>query len=95
MKISAKDKIVVITGGVKGIGAAIASLFSEEGATVLILDIVNSGKRNVQKNNATDRFFLCDVSNHEQVKKVFNEIQQEFGRVDILVNNGIAFVGDS
>jgi NAD(P)-dependent dehydrogenase (short-subunit alcohol dehydrogenase family) len=87
MKISAKNKIVVITGGAKGIGAAIASLFSEEGAIVLILDIADPSKHN-------NRFYLCDVSNHEQVKKVFYEIQQKFGRVDILVNNaGVQAIG--
>ena len=87
MKISANAKIVIITGGVKGIGAAIASLFYKEGATVVLLDILDPKKDNALKNNTMVRFYLCDVSNHEQVKKAFYEIQQEFGRVDILVNN--------
>lgn len=87
MRISANNKIVIITGGVKGIGAAIASLFYKEGAIVLLLDILDPEKDSVLKDNTMARFYLCDVSNHEQVKMAFCKIQEEFGRIDVLVNN--------
>jgi NAD(P)-dependent dehydrogenase (short-subunit alcohol dehydrogenase family) len=87
MDISVNNKIVIITGGVKGIGAAIASLFHEDGATVLIFDILGPGQESLLKDNTTTRFYLCDVSDGNQVKKCFYEIQNEFGRIDILVNN--------
>lgn len=87
MKLFMDTKIVVITGAAKGIGAAIASLFYQEGATVILLDIVDMAKDNFLQTKEKIRFFLCDVSSSEQVKKTFHEIKEEFGMIDILVNN--------
>lgn len=85
MEITAKNKIVVITGAAKGIGAAVAALFGKEGATVVILDISPDGAAFAEEAGAC--FFLCDVSDATQVKNVFQQIEARFGKVDILVNN--------
>ena len=87
MKISLYNKIVVVTGAAKGIGAAIASLFHEAEATIILLDISDEGKELAHKMGAKGRFYLCDVSNLGQVKNTFKKIEEEFGKVDILVNN--------
>jgi NAD(P)-dependent dehydrogenase (short-subunit alcohol dehydrogenase family) len=87
MKLSMADKIVVITGGAKGIGAAIVSMFYEEGATVIVLDILDISEDDFLEDKKRNYFFLCDVSSLEQVKKTFYEMKEKFGRIDILVNN--------
>jgi len=77
------DNIVVITGGAKGIGAATAKLFYDEGATVVILDIEH-------KPDIKDERMLClkcDVSDEVQVREAFENITKRFSTVDFLINN--------
>ena len=58
MKISLYNKIVVVTGAAKGIGAAIASLFHEAEATIILLDISDEGKDLAHKMGGKARFHL-------------------------------------
>ena len=87
MKISLTDKIVVVTGAAKGIGAAIARLFSDAGATVILIDIDNSADDLFEDARDKKKFYQCDVSSAQQVKDTFRKIQESFGRIDVLVNN--------
>jgi NAD(P)-dependent dehydrogenase (short-subunit alcohol dehydrogenase family) len=79
-----QNKTVVITGGAKGIGAATAKLFFDAGANVAVLDVVTDAS-NIQ--NERWMFLQCDVSNETAVQSVFQNIDQNFGSVDFLVNN--------
>lgn len=81
-----QNKIAVITGGAQGIGAAISARFTEEGAKVVIADL-NEEKSKALANELNASYVLCDVSNAEQVEKLFNKVIETFGRLDILVNN--------
>ena len=86
-----QNKIAVITGGAQGIGAAIATRFSQEGASVVIAD-VNEEKSEllvtkIKASGAEAIYVLCDVSNSEQVDELFKKTLERFGRLDILVNN--------
>jgi 3-oxoacyl-[acyl-carrier protein] reductase len=86
-----QNKIAVITGGAQGIGAAIATRFAQEGATVVIAD-VNEEKsklllREITAIGTEAMYVLCDVSNSGQVEGLFNTTLERFGRLDILVNN--------
>jgi NAD(P)-dependent dehydrogenase (short-subunit alcohol dehydrogenase family) len=80
-------KVVVITGGGSGIGAATAQLFASEGAQVVSLDIDTA-----RANEALDSFkgkhssLTVDVSNAQQVESTINDILSTFGRIDALVN---------
>jgi 2-keto-3-deoxy-L-fuconate dehydrogenase len=90
-------KTAIITGGASGIGRAIATRFSAEGAHVNIvdLDLSEAQKLASELSHAGHAAIAsqCDVSNQSQVKKVFYEIAQA-GPIHILVNNaGISHVG--
>ena len=92
-----KDRIVLITGGGRGIGRAIGLDFAREGAAVVVvarsLDQVQSVASEIQDQFATKALGLaCDVSDPVSVEKMFENAQEFFGRApDILVNNaGIA-----
>lgn len=90
-----KDKTALITGGARGIGGTTAFLFAKEGAKVGILDIREEGLRKIKdqakKKGIALRTFLGDVSKKDQIESVMQEFVQEFGRIDVLVNNaGIA-----
>jgi 3-oxoacyl-[acyl-carrier protein] reductase len=86
-----KDKRALITGGARGIGAATAFVFAEEGARVGIVDLREEGLRDVasQANQRGFEFkiFVGDISKKDQVERVINEFVQEFGGIDVLVNN--------
>ncbi len=90
-----KDKSALITGGGRGIGAATAFVFAEEGARVGIVDIRDEGLKKVAA-EAKQRGFefktlVGDISKKDQIGRVMGEFIQEFGRIDVLVNNaGIA-----
>ncbi|WP_194777900.1 SDR family oxidoreductase [Pararhodonellum marinum] len=77
-----KDKIVVVTGASKGIGAACSRLFLEQGAQVVMLDIWED--ENPIKGS---HFIKCDVSDERSVSGAFNHIEEKFGKLDFLVNN--------
>lgn len=81
-----QNKIAVITGGAQGIGAAISTRFSEEGAKVIIADL-NEEKSKALASQLNASYVLCDVSNAEQVDDLFRKVIERHGRLDILVNN--------
>lgn len=87
-----KDKIAVITGGSRGIGKAIALEMAKNGAHIAV---IYSGNKEAAQNvcqralafGSQARSYQCDVSSHDQAKRVCDLIVAEFGAVDILVNN--------
>lgn len=85
------NKIAVITGGAQGIGAAIATRFAQEGATVVIADANEEKSKllvsEIKTRGAETMVVLCDVSNSGQVEELFDKTLERFGRLDILVNN--------
>lgn len=84
------DKIALITGGASGMGAAMAQLFSDEGAIVIAADINETNFAEIAKIKNVHPIKL-DVSSTENWEKVTNEVMANYGRIDILINNaGIA-----
>jgi len=83
-----KDKVVLITGASGGIGRAIAKKFAGGGAKVILNDIAQA-EENLKKlaEELGGKYFLADVSKLEDVERMVEEIQKEFGRLDALVNN--------
>jgi len=84
------DKNAIITGGATGIGRAIAERFLDEGATVVIADVDEA--RGASTADELDcRFEQCDVQEYDQVTDLVDRTVEEFGGLDVMVNNaGIA-----
>ena len=81
-----KNKIALITGGAKGLGASIAQHFFNEGAEVIICDI-NIDKAQKTANKLNGNAYYMDVSNSSSLQDVFRKIKTKFNHLDILVNN--------
>lgn len=83
-----KDKVAIITGGAQGIGRACAERFAAEGAHVAVADIKHGGwTAGLGKQGLDIHFYRCDVGDKQAVDDFVNAVVQQFGRVDILVNN--------
>ena len=82
-----KNRVAVVTGGAKGMGAATACAFHREGASVVVMDIDDQGAKLAKTFGRRGLFVRCDVSRGEQVKAAFENIAGRFGGVDVLVNN--------
>lgn len=87
-----ENKVAVITGASKGIGASIAKYFASEGAKV----VVNYASSKTDADKVVDEIISLggsainvqgDVSHQEDVTRLFNETEKAFGTLDILVNN--------
>lgn len=87
-----KDKIVLVTGGSRNTGLAIAAEFVEEGARVFMCgstpESTAKGAAYLEDHGCGGvRSVPCDVSDPAQVKNLFDVIEKEAGRLDILINN--------
>ena len=93
-----KNKLVLITGGAKGIGLATAQRILNEGGKVILWDF-KEDDLNKTVNNFKEHGFdvfsqICDVTNKEQVYSNAKIIKEKFGSLDILINNaGTVYTG--
>jgi 3-oxoacyl-[acyl-carrier protein] reductase len=87
-----KDKVAVVTGGARGIGAAIALQLAHQGAKVIIADIAaeESAQSTLDSITATGseaKYFKGDASSFDDAQKAIDFTVSNFGSVDIMVNN--------
>ena len=87
-----QDKVALITGGSRGIGAAIVKRFAEEGAHVAFTYASSSEKANAVAEEAsasgtTVKAYKSDASSYEQAEDLCKTVLADFGKVDILINN--------
>ena len=89
---SLEGKVAVVTGGARGIGQAVAVELARSGADIVFCDICPDEQAArtlelVRGHGRKARFIRADVGNRSQVELMFREIVDQFGRIDILVNN--------
>jgi NAD(P)-dependent dehydrogenase (short-subunit alcohol dehydrogenase family) len=86
-----KDKVALITGGGRGIGKAVALAYGREGAKLAICartgSEIEETAKEIKAIGAECLAVVCDVSQEESVAKAVQEVQEKFGRIDILINN--------
>ena len=84
-------KVAIVTGGSRGIGAAIAALLAERGAAVVVsardTDRLNATVKDLESAGAAVTGVAGDVSRREEAERVVETARERFGRVDVLVNN--------
>ena len=72
-----KDKVIVVTGGAKGIGKTITDEFRKDGADVCIIDLLSND------------YFVGDVGEQKVLEAFADKVIADYGRVDVLVNNAL------
>ncbi|HKW17965.1 MAG TPA: SDR family oxidoreductase [Terriglobales bacterium] len=91
MNLELKNKVVLITGGAKGIGAAITRLFAEEGAIPVVVDRDAHACRlfssDIESDGLKAKFIAQDLSLAENCEAVVQQVYSDCQRIDALVNN--------
>lgn len=92
-----EGRVVLVTGGSRGIGRAIGLRFAEEGSKIFInffqdREAAERTARQITDRGATACLFQADLKDPEQVGTMFREIRSRFGRVDVLVHNAASGV---
>ncbi|MFD6751814.1 SDR family oxidoreductase, partial [Streptomyces anthocyanicus] len=88
-----QDKKTVLTGGDSGIGRAVALAFAREGADVLFTYLPEEGQeaaetaRLVEEAGRAAVAVPCDIRDEEQCRRLIERAVEEWGRIDVLVNN--------
>ncbi len=86
-----KGQVVLITGGSKGLGLALARRFAKEGCRVVICarhrEELHGAKRELENKGTEVLAIPCDVTDERAVREMVAEAEEHFGGIDILVNN--------
>lgn len=86
-----KDKVVIITGGGRGIGRAIALGFANQGAHIIVAARTESEviavAEKVREVGRESQGIVCDISDENQVKNLIESTITNFKRIDVLINN--------
>src|SRR6185295_12343243 len=81
-------KVAIITGGARGMGAATSRLFAQEGARVVIADVLEDESRALSEEIGEAAVFTrLDVADEAQWNALVDETLKRWGRIDVLVNN--------
>lgn len=83
-------KIAIVTGAARGIGRAIAELFSKEGATVILIDLLAVGQEvadTITSKGGKAEYHNVSVTDKGAIESLFKDINTRYGRIDILINN--------
>src|SRR4051794_1463008 len=86
-----KDKVIIVTGGGQGLGAAICRTLAEDGAIVIPVDIQKNKLDNIvdeiKNNNGTIEGYEMNVADESSVQKVIQQIIDKYQKIDAVINN--------
>ena len=86
-----KDKIILVTGGGQGLGAAICNTLAGGGATMISVDVNQEGiikvAEGIKLTGGRAHAYIMDVCNHKEIDQVVTKIIRDYGKIDILINN--------
>jgi 3-oxoacyl-[acyl-carrier protein] reductase len=89
--LNVKEKVCLVTGAARGIGRETALLFAANGANVAVCDVLDEDLKTLEVDAAglegKVKAFHLDVTDREGIKNVLKAIGEEFGKLDILINN--------
>ncbi len=91
---------VLVTGGSRGIGAACCRLFARAGAAVVVQYLASGGKARAvveelrRISGAPHRAIRCDVTEPSQIEVLFRQVREDWGGLDVLVNNAGVWIHD-
>jgi NAD(P)-dependent dehydrogenase (short-subunit alcohol dehydrogenase family) len=93
-----KNKVVLITGGARGLGLVLAREFAAEGARIAICsrsaEELSAAKTELEASGAEVFDAICDVTQQEEINHLVGDVCMRFGQIDVLVNNaGVIQVG--
>jgi NAD(P)-dependent dehydrogenase (short-subunit alcohol dehydrogenase family) len=97
-KYDLQRKVVLITGGSRGLGLALAEEFAAKGARIVICareqEELSRARVQLEERGAEVLDVVCDVSDRQSVQRLIDEVRNRFGEVEVLVNNaGVISVG--
>ena len=82
-----QEKVIVITGGARGIGFAIAEHLASRGATLALVDLDPSAVEQAAGKLPKAKGYVANVTDEDQVVSLFKQVVDDYGRLDGLVNN--------
>lgn len=86
-----KDKVILITGAASGIGRSAALAFAKEGGIIVVSDVNEKGGletvEQISSGGGQGVFIKTNVAVFEEVEKLMNQIVEQFGKLDIAINN--------
>lgn len=88
------DKVIVVTGGARGIGLALAKRFVAEHAQAVVIADIDESRAEAAARDIAASAIRCDVSNESDVQRLIEQVESDHGRIDIFCSNaGIAVGG--
>lgn len=86
---SMNGRVVIVTGGAGGIGSAICRRLAQAGAVLVVIDLALEKAQALVETLPGDNHFVSDASitDSDQLKKLAGQLQEQYGKVDLLVNN--------
>ena len=95
MSYTLQHRVIVITGAARGIGLAAAKAFLSYGSKVVICDVdATTGEQRAKELGDAAFFYRLDVSDRKSFQNAMDQIEEEVGAIDVLINNaGIMPIG--
>ena len=86
-----KDKVIIITGASQGLGKELSMQLTKLGGKVALVSRTEKDLKEVKEtiisNRGVAEYFICDVTDREQINNTVQKIKEHFGNIDILINN--------